>query len=84
MYIPNIYIYLKKIYKIQKFKKIKLQSFFSIIYFFLNGVFRLYEKNILKYNDLRRSVFDQSSPHGFKCSWLWHATSPLAPDAKRL
>ena len=21
--------------------------------------------------------------NGFKCSWLWHATSPFAPDAKK-
>ena len=21
--------------------------------------------------------------HSFNCSWLWHATSPLAPDAKK-
>ena len=21
--------------------------------------------------------------HGFKCSWLWHATSPSAPEAKK-
>ena len=21
--------------------------------------------------------------HGFKCSWLWQETSPVAPDAKK-
>ena len=28
-------------------------------------------------------MISQVPTHGFKCSWLWHTTSPLAPDAKK-
>ena len=53
-------------------------------------MFEELESSIVVFTDkkLKKNMFKHRIPiisisHGFNCSWLWHATSSSAPDAKK-